>query len=62
MTDWLDGYLARRMNLSSPLGAFLDPVADKVRRLEGGLREGGRVLSRKGCLSRCLPPSRDRSG
>jgi CDP-diacylglycerol---glycerol-3-phosphate 3-phosphatidyltransferase len=30
MTDWLDGYLARRMNLSSPLGAFLDPVADKV--------------------------------
>lgn len=32
MTDWLDGYLARRMNLSSPLGAFLDPVADKVKR------------------------------
>lgn len=31
MTDWLDGYLARRMNLSSPLGAFLDPVADKAR-------------------------------
>lgn len=30
MTDWLDGYLARRLNLSSPLGAFLDPVADKV--------------------------------
>ena len=30
MTDWLDGYLARRMNLSSPLGAFLDPAADKV--------------------------------
>ena len=37
MTDWLDGYLARRMNLSSPLGAFLDPVADKVR---SGQRSG----------------------
>ncbi len=29
-TDWLDGYLARRMRLASPLGAFLDPVADKL--------------------------------
>ncbi len=29
-TDWLDGYLARRMHLTSPLGAFLDPVADKL--------------------------------
>ena len=29
-TDWLDGYLARRMGLTSPLGAFLDPVADKL--------------------------------
>ncbi len=29
-TDWLDGYLARRMELTSPLGAFLDPVADKL--------------------------------
>ncbi len=29
-TDWLDGYLARRMDLTSPLGAFLDPVADKL--------------------------------
>ncbi len=30
VTDWLDGYLARRMALTSPLGAFLDPVADKL--------------------------------
>ncbi len=29
-TDWLDGYLARRLNQSSSFGAFLDPVADKV--------------------------------
>ena len=29
-TDWLDGYLARRLHQSSKLGAFLDPVADKL--------------------------------
>ena len=28
-TDWLDGYLARRLNQASSFGAFLDPVADK---------------------------------
>ena len=30
ITDWLDGYLARRLGLGSPFGAFLDPVADKL--------------------------------
>jgi CDP-diacylglycerol--glycerol-3-phosphate 3-phosphatidyltransferase len=30
VTDWLDGYFARRLGLVSPIGAFLDPVADKL--------------------------------
>ena len=29
-TDWLDGWLARRLNQTSAFGAFLDPVADKI--------------------------------
>jgi CDP-diacylglycerol--glycerol-3-phosphate 3-phosphatidyltransferase len=29
LTDWLDGWLARRLNMTSSFGAFLDPVADK---------------------------------
>lgn len=30
VTDWLDGFLARRLKQSSSFGAFLDPVADKL--------------------------------
>lgn len=29
-TDWFDGYLARRLNQTTPFGAFFDPVADKI--------------------------------
>ena len=29
-TDWLDGYLARRLNQTTPFGRFIDPVADKL--------------------------------
>ena len=30
ITDWLDGYLARRLEQTTPFGTFLDPVADKL--------------------------------
>lgn len=30
ITDWFDGYLARRFQVVSPFGQFLDPVADKI--------------------------------
>lgn len=30
ITDWLDGFLARKLKQLSPFGAFLDPVADKL--------------------------------
>ena len=30
ITDWLDGYIARRYKVVSPFGQFLDPIADKI--------------------------------
>ena len=30
ITDWFDGYLARKLDQASPFGEFLDPVADKL--------------------------------
>lgn len=30
ITDWIDGYVARKMGQETPFGAFLDPVADKL--------------------------------
>ncbi len=30
ITDWADGYFARKLNITSAFGAFLDPVADKL--------------------------------
>ncbi len=30
VSDWLDGYLARRLRMGSPLGRMLDPIADKL--------------------------------
>lgn len=29
-TDWLDGFVARKMNISSVMGSYLDPLADKI--------------------------------
>ena len=37
VTDFFDGYLARKLNLASPSGAFLDPLSDKVLVLGGFL-------------------------
>src|SRR2546423_13044029 len=41
ITDWLDGYLARRLNQTSAIGAFLDPVAAKLMIAAGRVVLGG---------------------
>lgn len=46
LTDWLDGRLARRSGLTSPVGTYLDPVADKILVLGGALAQvAGHQLS-----------------
>jgi CDP-diacylglycerol--glycerol-3-phosphate 3-phosphatidyltransferase len=43
-SDWLDGFLARRWDVATPLGALLDPIADKLAQITllGLLAWGGR--------------------
>ena len=53
MTDWLDGFLARRLSLETPFGAFFDPVADKlmVRTSRGGAAAAGARRGRRWCAA-----------
>ncbi len=52
LTDFLDGYAARRLNAVSALGAFLDPVADK---LLVGISLATLTLTRDGLLALAIP-------
>ncbi|PKI46696.1 hypothetical protein CRG98_033038 [Punica granatum] len=62
ITDWLDGYLARKMRLGSAFGAFLDPVADKYWRTwadwywKGFALYLGRACCLVGPLGWCVTP------
>ncbi len=62
-TDWLDGWLARKLNQTSSFGAFLDPVADKFlivaallillqeRRIDFGAIVAGIIIGREIAIS-----------
>ena len=61
-TDWLDGFLARRLSLETPFGAFFDPVADKlmVRASRGAAAAAGARRGRRRCAALTPPPRRSR--
>ena len=63
-TDWLDGYVARKLNQTTPLGAFLDPVADKIIVATALVGRDEPAPTRPGVLARQgqdhLPDDRDR--
>ena len=56
ISDYLDGYLARRLNQTSKLGAILDPVADRLYILADRHRPRRSATSSRGGWRSCCPP------